>query len=215
VSDEPRGPLDEQPDEPGWWQASDHKWYPPESAVTQPVPVVPASPTQQIPRVETREATSPVEWVRSWPLWAKIAVPLVLVILIAGIAGASSNTTKSTHPLATTIASSTSESVSTTTVSSSTTVAPTTTTVAPTTTTVPTTTSTPTPAPATTTSPPTQSPTTSAQVGNPGDAKNCGDFATYAEAKAWYDTYFPAYGDVAHLDGDGDGIPCESLPGAP
>jgi putative cell wall-binding protein len=50
---------------------------------------------------------------------------------------------------------------------------------------------------------------------NPGDTKNCSDFATYAEAKAWFDTYFPFYGDVANLDADGDGIPCESLPGAP
>lgn len=27
-----RGPQDQQPDEPGWWLASDGKWYPPESA---------------------------------------------------------------------------------------------------------------------------------------------------------------------------------------
>ncbi|MGE3448824.1 MAG: excalibur calcium-binding domain-containing protein [Microbacteriaceae bacterium] len=50
---------------------------------------------------------------------------------------------------------------------------------------------------------------------NPGNTKNCGDFATYAEAKAWFETYFPHYGDVAQLDSDGDGIPCETLPGAP
>jgi hypothetical protein len=51
--------------------------------------------------------------------------------------------------------------------------------------------------------------------GNPGDTKNCGDFATYAEAKAWFDTYYPYYGDVAKLDQDGNLIPCETLPGAP
>lgn len=50
---------------------------------------------------------------------------------------------------------------------------------------------------------------------SPGDAKNCGDFPTYAEAKAWFDTYVEAYGDVARLDRDGDGEPCESLPGGP
>jgi hypothetical protein len=50
---------------------------------------------------------------------------------------------------------------------------------------------------------------------NPGDTKNCSDFATYAQAKAWFDTYFPYYGDVAKLDQDGDGIPCEGLSGAP
>jgi hypothetical protein len=27
-----RGPLDQQPNEPGWWLAADGKWYPPESA---------------------------------------------------------------------------------------------------------------------------------------------------------------------------------------
>ena len=52
-------------------------------------------------------------------------------------------------------------------------------------------------------------------VANPGDSKNCRDFADYRVAKDWYDMYFSLYGDVARLDGDGDGIPCEALPGAP
>ena len=82
-----------------------------------------------------------------------------------------------------------------------TTVAPTATTVQPTGTAAPTTT-----VPAT---------TTTARPGNPGNTKNCGDFANYAEAKAWFDTYFPLYGDVAELDADDDGIPCETLSGAP
>ena len=50
---------------------------------------------------------------------------------------------------------------------------------------------------------------------NPGDVRNCPDFATWAEANAYYQTYFPYYGDVAHLDADGDGIVCETLPGHP
>ena len=50
-----------------------------------------------------------------------------------------------------------------------------------------------------------------AALKNPGDVKNCSDFATYAEAKSYYDTYFPRFGDVAKLDGDGDGVPCEGL----
>ena len=41
------------------------------------------------------------------------------------------------------------------------------------------------------------------------------DFATYQEAKSWFDYYYPYYGDVAKLDGDGDGRPCVSLPGGP
>ena len=47
---------------------------------------------------------------------------------------------------------------------------------------------------------------------NPGDSKNCGDFATQAEAQKWFAIYSPHYGDVAKLDRDGDGEVCESLP---
>ena len=47
---------------------------------------------------------------------------------------------------------------------------------------------------------------------NPGDSKDCADFSTRAAAQAWHDFYFPGYGDVAHLDADGDGQACESLP---
>ena len=65
---------------------------------------------------------------------------------------------------------------------------------------------------ATTVAPPA---TTSGVPDNPGNTKNCSDFSTYPEAKAWFDTYLPYYGDVAHLDGDDDGEPCESLPGGP
>ena len=59
-------------------------------------------------------------------------------------------------------------------------------------------------------------PTTTTTIpDNPGDTKNCSDFETYQEAKIWFDTYFPYYGDVAGLDGDNDKEPCESLPGGP
>ncbi len=46
---------------------------------------------------------------------------------------------------------------------------------------------------------------------NPGDSKNCGDFSSHAEAQAWFDTYFPNFGDIAGLDSDGDGVACEGL----
>ena len=46
---------------------------------------------------------------------------------------------------------------------------------------------------------------------NPGDVKDCADFDSYDAAKAWFDRYYPAYGDVAKLDGDGDLKPCEAL----
>ena len=57
--------------------------------------------------------------------------------------------------------------------------------------------------------------TTTTIPDNPGNIKNCSDFDTYQEAKTWFDTYFPYYGDVAGLDRDGDEEPCESLPGGP
>ena len=50
---------------------------------------------------------------------------------------------------------------------------------------------------------------------NPGNVKNCSDFGSWADAQAWYQTYLPHHGDVAELDGDDNGIACESLPGAP
>lgn len=50
---------------------------------------------------------------------------------------------------------------------------------------------------------------------NPGNAVNCGDFATWSEAQAWFETYRPHHGDVAELDGDDNGVACERLPGAP
>ncbi len=69
--------------------------------------------------------------------------------------------------------------------------------------------------PATTSSTTTSSSTTATGLANPGNTKNCSDFSTYTEAKEWFDTYFPLYGDVARLDNNGDGEPCESLPGGP
>lgn len=48
--------------------------------------------------------------------------------------------------------------------------------------------------------------------GNPGNIKNCKHFSTQEEAQTWFDFYFPKYGDVSNLDGDDDGVPCESLP---
>lgn len=58
-------------------------------------------------------------------------------------------------------------------------------------------------------------------MGGPDDAGEAGgdgpggDFSTWAAANTWYQTYVRAYGDVANLDADGDGIVCESLPGTP
>jgi len=47
----------------------------------------------------------------------------------------------------------------------------------------------------------------------PGDIYNCSDFSSQAEAQRWFDRYYDNCGDVARLDGDNDGIACESLRG--
>ena len=45
------------------------------------------------------------------------------------------------------------------------------------------------------------------------DLYNCSDFSTQAEAQACFDYCMTTVGyDVHRLDGDGDGIACESLP---
>ena len=66
-----------------------------------------------------------------------------------------------------------------------------------------------------TTAVPTDTISSGASGGNPGNSRDCGDFDSYPEAKQWFDTYFADYGDVANLDNNGDGEPCESLPGGP
>lgn len=52
----------------------------------------------------------------------------------------------------------------------------------------------------------------STKPANPGDTKNCSSFATRAQAQAWFDRYYPYYGDVARLDSDKDRKACETLP---
>lgn len=65
-----------------------------------------------------------------------------------------------------------------------------------------------------TTVPATATATTEAAVcGCSGDLYNCSDFGTQAQAQACFNyCYVRGYGDVHHLDADGDGEACESLP---
>ena len=44
------------------------------------------------------------------------------------------------------------------------------------------------------------------------NAYNCGNFTTHAEAQAVYEMCGGLSNDVHHLDGDEDGLACESLP---
>jgi hypothetical protein len=50
---------------------------------------------------------------------------------------------------------------------------------------------------------------------NPGDTVSCDHFTKWYMAQEWFDTYYPYYGDIAHLDPDGDLISCENVYGAP
>tara|TARA_Y100001936_G_C16019025_1_gene638319 strand:- start:78 stop:1352 length:1275 start_codon:yes stop_codon:yes gene_type:complete len=53
-----------------------------------------------------------------------------------------------------------------------------------------------------------------ASLSNPGDSKDCDDFATFVAADDWFNTYAPYYGDVARLDLNQNGFPCEDKPDA-
>lgn len=48
-----------------------------------------------------------------------------------------------------------------------------------------------------------------------GPDRDCGDFRTWAEAQDFYEAAGGPERDPHRLDGDGNGIACESLPGAP
>ncbi|WP_284329306.1 S-layer homology domain-containing protein [Demequina litorisediminis] len=52
---------------------------------------------------------------------------------------------------------------------------------------------------------------TPSQPSMPAD-KDCADFATHAQAQAWFLKYYPYYGDFARLDADGDMSACDTLP---
>ena len=75
----------------------------------------------------------------------------------------------------------------------------------------PTATPTATPTPGTPTATPTATPT----PGTASPDRNCSDFDTWAEAQAFYEAEGGPESDPHRLDHDGDGIACESLPGAP
>jgi hypothetical protein len=48
-----------------------------------------------------------------------------------------------------------------------------------------------------------------------GPDRNCGDFSRWMDAQAFYQAAGGPGSDPHRLDGDGDGVVCESLPGAP
>ncbi len=101
MSNEPRRPLDRQPDEPGWWVGSDGRWYPPELAPTERVPVTPPrDPTAVLPVIPSSSSTpnrpkkTSSGRIRGLPLWAKIGAPILIVVVIAVIVGLGASSTR-------------------------------------------------------------------------------------------------------------------------
>jgi cell division protein FtsB len=57
-----------------------------------------------------------------------------------------------------------------------------------------------------------QTPTPTSSWDHSGNNYNCSDFSSYSQAKSAYDESLVVAGrDIHRLDGDNDGIPCESL----
>ncbi|MEE8046969.1 MAG: excalibur calcium-binding domain-containing protein, partial [Dehalococcoidia bacterium] len=96
-----------------------------------------------------------------------------------------------------------------------TTPAPTATSTLPPSTQTPTPVLTPTPIPPTATTAPPPTSTSVAGFDPFGEDRNCGDFATWSAANAFFIAAGGPANDPHQLDGDNDGTPCESLPGAP
>ena len=61
----------------------------------------------------------------------------------------------------------------------------------------------------------TATPTPTATRPDPEDDRNCSDFSTWQEAQGFFESEGGPASDPHRLDGDGDGVACESLPGAP
>ena len=62
---------------------------------------------------------------------------------------------------------------------------------------------------------PTQTPSSSLLYDPFGADRNCGDFPLWADAQAFFEAAGGPTSDPHRLDGNADGIACQSLPGAP
>jgi hypothetical protein len=69
----PRGPVDEEPSEPGWWLASDGRWWPPESRLQ-------TSPTTRPSQASAPRRTVPLAYVL-------MALGLVVALGVGGLVG--------------------------------------------------------------------------------------------------------------------------------
>lgn len=139
--------MSNQSQGPGWWVASDGKWYPPETHPSASTPAAPPPPVTQAVDLGEEQPALPVRaWrrYRGWPIWGQVGAALVLLVVITAPFTGSGDTEKvDTSQIA---ADDAAAETTTTTEAPTTTARPTTTTAAPTTTT--------TAPPTTTTAPP-------------------------------------------------------------
>src|SRR3954447_18906368 len=82
-----RGPRDTRPDEPGWWMASDNKWYPPESAPSTESTA--ALPWPASPPKDPDAPTSGNKWLRRH--WIALAAAAIALVVGMGVGAAASN----------------------------------------------------------------------------------------------------------------------------
>ena len=68
---------------PGWWKASDDKWYPPESRTDAPAPPTGNPPTARDGRAEGKAEKARLKAMRPWWKKKRYAIPLALIALIA------------------------------------------------------------------------------------------------------------------------------------
>lgn len=130
--------MSDQSQGPGWWLASDGKWYPPEN---NPTAIALPPPPPSVPQASELRSDGPGlparAWrkYRGWPVWGQVVVGLVVL----GVVTAPFASTEDTKEVSTTQNGSEEASAKTTTSreASTATAKPTTTTEAPTTTTAP------------------------------------------------------------------------------
>lgn len=70
---------------PGWSRATNNRWYPPTLGPEDPTAV---SPQVRPEAPSTGEQAGAADPHRSWPRWARIAVPIAAVFLLLGAIGA-------------------------------------------------------------------------------------------------------------------------------
>lgn len=89
--------MSDQSQGPGWWVASDGKWYPPESHPSAAAPLAPPPPVPPASDLVSERPGLPARaWrkYRGWPLWAQVVAALVLLGVVTAPFASSDDTEK-------------------------------------------------------------------------------------------------------------------------